>query len=144
MARAERLAAAADVLVWLGDPDSVPGHAEPIKVHARADMPGRQNTPAGSIAVSAVTHEGLGALLERIAAAAREMLPPADAISLNRRQALHLGSVANALDQAAASPEPVLVAEGLRGARNAFDQLTGRAGMEDVLDALFGRFCLGK
>ncbi len=144
VARAERLAAAADVLVWLGDPDSVPGHAEPIKVHARADMPGRQNTPAGSIAVSAVTHEGLGALLERIAAAAREMLPPADAISLNRRQAHHLGSVANALDQAAASPEPVLVAEGLRGARNAFDQLTGRAGMEDVLDALFGRFCLGK
>ncbi len=26
----------------------------------------------------------------------------------------------------------------------AFDRLTGRAGVEDVLDALFGRFCLGK
>jgi len=38
----------------------------------------------------------------------------------------------------------VLVAEELRRARIAFDRLTGRAGVEDVLDALFGRFCLGK
>jgi tRNA modification GTPase len=26
----------------------------------------------------------------------------------------------------------------------AFDRLSGRAGVEDMLDALFGRFCLGK
>jgi tRNA modification GTPase len=38
----------------------------------------------------------------------------------------------------------VLVAENLRLARGAFDRLTGRAGVEAVLDALFGRFCLGK
>jgi tRNA modification GTPase len=38
----------------------------------------------------------------------------------------------------------LLVAENLRSARNAFDRLTGRAGVEDVLDALFSRFCLGK
>jgi tRNA modification GTPase len=37
-----------------------------------------------------------------------------------------------------------LVAEGLRVARLGFDRLTGRAGVEDVLDALFSRFCLGK
>ena len=29
-------------------------------------------------------------------------------------------------------------------ARVAFDRITGRAGVEDLLDALFGRFCLGK
>jgi len=38
----------------------------------------------------------------------------------------------------------VLIAEGLRSARAAFDRLTGRAGVEEVLDALFSRFCLGK
>jgi tRNA modification GTPase len=38
----------------------------------------------------------------------------------------------------------VLLAEELRLARLAFDRLTGRAGFEDVLDTLFGRFCLGK
>ena len=36
------------------------------------------------------------------------------------------------------------LAEGLRLARSAFDWLSGRAGVEDMLDALFGRFCLGK
>ena len=36
------------------------------------------------------------------------------------------------------------IAECLRLARSAFDRLTGRAGVEDVLDALFSRFCLGK
>jgi tRNA modification GTPase len=38
----------------------------------------------------------------------------------------------------------VLIAEDLRLARSAFDRLTGRAGVEEVLDALFSRFCLGK
>ena len=38
----------------------------------------------------------------------------------------------------------VLIAEQLRTARTAFDRTTGRAGVEDVLDALFSRFCLGK
>ena len=38
----------------------------------------------------------------------------------------------------------VIAAEGLRSARNAFHRLTGKAGVEDVLDHLFGRFCLGK
>jgi tRNA modification GTPase len=29
-------------------------------------------------------------------------------------------------------------------ARLALDRVTGRAGVEDMLDALFGRFCIGK
>jgi tRNA modification GTPase len=37
-----------------------------------------------------------------------------------------------------------LQAEYLRQARGAFDRLTGRAGVEDLLDSVFGRFCLGK
>ena len=51
---------------------------------------------------------------------------------------------AEALAVAACVTELVIVAEGLGSARAAFDRLTGRAGVEDVLDALFGRFCLGK
>jgi tRNA modification GTPase len=49
-----------------------------------------------------------------------------------------------ALAEAASVDDHVLVAESLRVARGAFDRLTGRAGVEDLLDALFGRFCLGK
>ncbi|MEO6580757.1 MAG: tRNA uridine-5-carboxymethylaminomethyl(34) synthesis GTPase MnmE, partial [Sphingomicrobium sp.] len=38
----------------------------------------------------------------------------------------------------------VILADSLRRAREAFDRITGRAGIDDMLDALFGRFCLGK
>jgi tRNA modification GTPase len=38
----------------------------------------------------------------------------------------------------------VILAEQLRQSIWAFDRLSGRQGTEDVLDALFGRFCLGK
>ena len=72
------------------------------------------------------------------------MLPGEDAIALNRRQAVHIAEAFAALTSAASTEDPALVAEHLRLARSAFDRLTGRAGVEDVLDALFGRFCLGK
>jgi len=83
-------------------------------------------------------------LLERIAGEAKSLLPADDAIALNRRQATHLAEAAGALESAASASDCVLIAEDLRVARNAFDRLTGRAGVEDVLDALFSRFCLGK
>ena len=58
------------------------------------------------------------------------------------RQAKELEAAADALETRAG--DVVLLAENLRVARSAFDRLTGRAGVEDVLDALFSRFCLGK
>jgi tRNA modification GTPase len=72
------------------------------------------------------------------------LLPAEDAIALNRRQAQHLADAAEALGAAGSATDLVVIAEHLRVARGAFDRLTGRAGVEDVLDALFGRFCLGK
>jgi tRNA modification GTPase len=75
---------------------------------------------------------------------ARAVLPADGAVALNRRQAELVGEAQAALAAAEGSREIVLLAENLRAARYAFDRLTGRAGVEDVLDALFGRFCLGK
>ena len=142
VARAGRLADAADVLVWLGEASDAPVHPRMIRVHAKADLPGRSAAPDGSLAVSSLSHEGLAELLAKIGESARSVLPPDDAIALNRRQAALLQQAAEALSEPGA--DWVLVAEQLRSARSAFDRLTGRAGMEDVLDTLFGRFCLGK
>jgi tRNA modification GTPase len=144
VARAERLAEGADVLVWLGHGSDAPNHPRVVLVHAKADLPDRRIGPTGSIPVSAVSGQGIAALLERVENLARELLPGEDAIALNRRQARHVGEAAEALSAAATARDLVLVAEELRLARTAFDRLTGRAGIEDVLDALFGRFCLGK
>ena len=75
---------------------------------------------------------------------ARSLLPGEGAIALNRRQAVGLADAWTALNRASVAKDSVLLAEELRSSRSAFDRLTGRAGVEDVLDALFGRFCLGK
>jgi tRNA modification GTPase len=101
-------------------------------------------TASRAIAVSAVTGEGLSELLGRVSRLAASLLPGEDAITLNRRQAREIDDARGQLSAAAAARDVVLLAEHLRAGRAAFDRLTGRAGVEDVLDALFGRFCLGK
>jgi tRNA modification GTPase len=56
-----------------------------------------------------------------------------------------LGEAAEALAAARGLlSDPLLVAEELRRVRLAFDRLIGRATTEDMLDTLFGRFCIGK
>lgn len=134
----------ADVLVWLGEPEEAPGHPRLILVHSRADVPGRGDPPSGSIAVSSATGEGLCVLRDAIASEARSVLPAEGQLSLNQRQAECVADACRALRAAAAAPDIVILAESLRSARAAFDRLTGRAGVEDLLDALFGRYCLGK
>jgi tRNA modification GTPase len=144
IARASALVKVADVLVWLGDPVEAPEHPRLVKVHAKADLAERATPPNDSIAVSSITGEGLKPLLDRVSELSKSLLPREDAIALNRRQALHIEEAAEVLDAAGASEDVVMVAENLRFARNAFDRLTGRAGVEDLLDTLFSRFCLGK
>lgn len=141
----ERASAAierADVLLWLGSPTAAPLHPRLVQLHPKADVAGA--APAGSLAVSAVTGEGLAQLLEQIAGLGRSLLPPEGAVALNRRQAEALGGVRLALLNAAEAADPAIQAEALRSARLAFDRCTGRAGIETLLDALFSRFCLGK
>jgi tRNA modification GTPase len=142
--RAQGEFARADILLWLGDPDSVPNHSRVISVHSKSDQPDRASAQSQSIAVSALTRTGIGALVARIVELSRTLLPGEDALALNRRQAAALVDVEQAVREASATPDIVLVADHFRSARNGLDRLTGRAGVEDMLDALFGRFCLGK
>ena len=144
VARTGRLIEVADVLLWLGERALAPSHPHLIAIHSRCDLRGREEVPAGSLAVSSLTGKGIPELLERIGGAARSLLPAEGALALNRRQAAHIGEASDALDRASASRDVVLIAEGLRSARTAFDRLTGKAGVEDVLEALFSQFCLGK
>jgi tRNA modification GTPase len=142
--RSHALVEGADVLLWLGKPGEAPPHPRRVLVHSRCDLAERAEAPPGSLPVSSATGEGIGPLLERAAELAASLLPGEGALALNRRQTAHIEEAQGALARAAASGDIVTVAEDLRLARGAFDRLTGRAGMEDVLDALFSRFCLGK
>ncbi len=142
--RARKLMGLADILVWLGEPDQAPPHGNLVKVHSRSDLPARGAAPAGSVAVSAKTGEGLTELSRAIADKARTLLPVEGELALNRRQSKCISDAERSLREAEDARDVVLTAEALRQARGAFDRLTGRAGVEDLLDVLFGRFCLGK
>jgi tRNA modification GTPase len=133
--------AAADILLWLGDPMEVPTGA--IRIGAQADR--RSLDPSAyDLVLSAETGEGMDALTAMLIARARTLLPGEGEAALSTRQREALDRLADALGLAAAEQDPILVAEGLRLARAALDALTGRAGTEDMLDGLFGRFCIGK
>ena len=133
-------AAEADILLWLGEGGAKPDHPKLIQVASKCDL----GTSGSGLSVSAVTGEGLDRLKRRIAAEAGPIIPAATHVALNGREAGLLSEVGAALRRAVALSDPVLAAEELRDARTALDRISGRAGIEELLDALFGRFCLGK
>jgi tRNA modification GTPase len=78
---------------------------------------------------------------------ARTLLPREGEAALRHRQRAALAEARGWLTIEAGSIETrdlILLAERLRLASGALDRITGRAGVEDMLDTLFGRFCIGK
>ena len=55
-----------------------------------------------------------------------------------------LDACAAALERAGAAGVPETFAEDLRLATRCIGRITGRVGVEDVLDAVFASFCIGK
>jgi tRNA modification GTPase len=94
--------------------------------------------------VSAHTGAGLGLLRNALIAQATALLPTPGALALNARHRAILRDVALEIEAAHAATDLLITAEHLRTARNRLDALTGRSGVEDMLDALFGAFCIGK
>ncbi len=142
IARAREEIARADLVLWLGPEGEGPADAWEIEAQAdRADVARKQN-PAHRI--SAVTGEGMDTLRQALIDQARATMPAPGKAALNARQRERLHDAATALAAAHSESDPLLVAENLRRTRQAFDALVGRTSTEDVLDALFGRFCIGK
>ena len=139
--RATRALEMADIIVWLGDPYNAPAGA--VRLGAQAD---RLDHPAGrfDLVVSAKSGEGMDRLVAMLLDRAASLLPAEGEAALSVRQRVALERVAEALSLAAAEPDILLVAEAFRLARGALDALTGKAGTEEMLDGLFGRFCIGK
>lgn len=143
----ERAAAAmnaADIILWLGPEGVGPDHNVLIEIEAKADSPEHVAKSDGAIRVSAKTGTGMRDLVACLVDMAKTLLPPVDSFAVNQRQRALLADAAQAAQRAAGSQDLLIAAEELRQARLALDALTGRAGTEHMLDALFGRFCIGK
>ncbi len=104
-------------------------------------------TPSATdtLAVSARTGAGVDRLQAVLAERVRALLDRRGPPPLTRaRHRAALTEAAAALQRAEAAPEAELRAEDLRLALRAIGRITGQVGVEDVLDVIFGQFCIGK
>lgn len=155
----------ADAVLFLHD---LTRQGEPA--HAAADAQIRARLPAGvpvldvwnkvdaaaahpvsneGIALSARTGEGLAALRRRLLEIAGWQAVPeglylarARHVQALERVADHLAQADAHLAQGALALE--LLAEELRLAQNALNEITGEFGADDLLGVIFSRFCIGK
>ncbi|MDO1559095.1 tRNA uridine-5-carboxymethylaminomethyl(34) synthesis GTPase MnmE [Brevundimonas sp. 2R-24] len=115
-------------------------------VRTRADMTGtRASGPR--VFDTAPGPEGVAGLRQALAAHVAQSLSGSEFPAVTRaRHARRLSMAIEALEQAGAalSIGPELAAEDVRAAAAALDGLTGRIGVEDVLDEVFSSFCIGK
>jgi tRNA modification GTPase len=132
----------ADLVLWLGPEDQGPAEAWEIAPQCDRADPKTKRHPRHRVSV--VTGEGIAALIDDLVATASRALPKPGEAALSQRQHDLLRQAARALQAAEDERDILLAAEALRLARVAFDALLGRTTTEDMLDALFGRFCIGK
>lgn len=142
IARARAEIDRADLVLWLGPEGEGPEGA--WEIEPQVDRPGHPAKRNPRYRLSAVTGEGLAELKQGLIEHAAGALPRPGELALNRRQRALLADAGEALGEGSRQSDPLLAAEGLRRARLAFDRLVGRSATDDVLDALFGRFCIGK
>ncbi|WP_448582587.1 tRNA uridine-5-carboxymethylaminomethyl(34) synthesis GTPase MnmE [Thermaurantiacus sp.] len=137
--RARARAAAADLVLNLGE-------GEGLRVVNKIDETGEAPGIRGGVAyVSALTGAGLDSLRAHLVAWARAQVPRGEpALVTTARQAHLLTEAVGFLAEAAAQTESLLRAESLRLAAASLGRLTGAIGSEDVLGAIFSRFCIGK
>jgi tRNA modification GTPase len=147
MRRAHARAAQADfVLLLAAQPDPVfatpPPGAKFLKIITKADL---SPPPPGQLSVSATTGAGMPALREKLAEIAAQLTDTSGAAALARpRQIACVRDTEAALTRALEMQEPELRGEDLRIAAHALARLTGAIGVEEILDAVFLGFCIGK
>lgn len=97
------------------------------------------------LAVSARDGNGLAVVRDRLAEAALRLTGAGQGNQLTRpRHRAALTETVTPLAEAEAADLPELTAEALRSALLALGRLTGRLGVEEILDIVFRDFCIGK
>jgi tRNA modification GTPase len=151
LARAE----AADLRLVLFDaaepPDpAVAAVARPgdLAVFNKIDLPAARpvETLDGMVAfaISIKTGQGMDALLAALTERVAALAGAGDALITRARHREALEDCRCALERARAATAPELAAEDLRLAARSLGRITGRVGVEDVLDVIFREFCIGK
>jgi tRNA modification GTPase len=127
-----------------------------ILVLNKADLPRRMDRKkvgrmAGEnpvVEISALRGKNIGALLKTMRARFVPPMPAEQEILLHARQKDRLEAALEALRRAdallAGRHSEEIPAEEIRSALNSIGELTGEVRAEEILDDIFGRFCVGK
>jgi tRNA modification GTPase len=155
--RARDRAQAADLVLWVTDATAAEGEGGPAgmaavwQVRNKIDLLGSHPASCqsgGTLAVSALTGDGLAELIVVLERHAEAALAGAEVSLITReRHRVALRKVVEALDRAlgeGSSGCEDIVAEELRLAGRELGRLAGRVDVEDVLDVIFRDFCIGK
>ncbi len=120
-----------------------------LHVYNKADLPGAAAAPAGGLVLSARTGLGLDTLRQALLQQAGWQAAPEGLYIARTRhvQALRRAQAHLQLAQAHAAVRDAaldLLAEELRLAHRALQEITGAFSNEDLLGEIFSRFCIGK
>jgi tRNA modification GTPase len=120
-----------------------------IDVWNKLDAVAAAPVPAGAVALSAKTGAGLELLRRRLLEVAGWQAAPEGVYIARARHVQALRRVGGHLDaaaehSAARSPSLELLAEELRLAQNALNEITGEFTPDDLLGVIFSSFCIGK
>lgn len=147
--RAKRRAEKADFVILVAGPgeafELAEGGGAILRVRTKCDLQTGAQAEAADLSISAKTGEGLAALRACLVAQAAKLTDRQGAAALARpRQVACVRDTITALDIALTLEEPELRGEELRAAARALARLAGGIGVEEVLDAVFSGFCIGK
>ncbi|QGM94223.1 tRNA uridine-5-carboxymethylaminomethyl(34) synthesis GTPase MnmE [Methylocystis rosea] len=135
----------ADLALWLSDSaEAPPAHdVETICVATKTDL---TPAPRGAIGVCALSGEGLETLAAAIGGRARAQLGDGvNSLIVRERHRRALEQAIESIDSILAGGEALeLQAEELRRASAALGRIVGAVDVEEILDAVFSRFCIGK
>jgi tRNA modification GTPase len=141
VARAKDAILSADILVWLGD--AAPPRTDAIWIHARADVVGRDILPGGrAFAIAQDDRASIDRVWDALGLRAAALLPRSGSVVLKREQQMRCQSAVGAMREP--TGDPLILGEHLRDARQSLAAVLGLDATGEMLDALFGRFCIGK
>lgn len=140
----------ADLVILVGSPDapwpSINIDSDTIRVWNKVDLAEAPSDPACDIEISAHSGKGVPELLELLLRRVADLAGNCEPFLLTRERQIHACRRCLAcLDRAAVKALPVeIIAEELREAARILDRLVGKVDVEDLLDEIFSRFCVGK
>lgn len=156
--RARQAAAAADIVLYLVDASQGMtevdraeierlGRGDVLTLYTKTDL---VPAPVAAAGISVATEAGVRELLAKLDSLVRERFaaPESAATIVNERQRIAVDACAGALTEALASLESGLdeqvVLVDLYGASTALGMLTGAITHEELFEAIFSKFCIGK